>query len=147
MRTRTAAGGLLIAGTASTAIRTIFPRPFFFLEPRRDQETYQPDKTSLPPSGGGLYKRNQGEFWCSILAGLHGAYAPARFGVRGARCFVGRFSFGRRMLPEAGAHFGRWMTWTIIFSERENKRFLRTAVDRCSLKSQANTGSRLSPTT
>ena len=29
MRTLTAAGGLLPTGTASTAIRTIFPRPFF----------------------------------------------------------------------------------------------------------------------
>ena len=29
-RTLTAAGGLLLAGTASTAMRTIFPRSFFF---------------------------------------------------------------------------------------------------------------------
>ena len=48
MRTRTTAGNLLSAGTASTAMRTIFPRPFF-LESRRDHETYQPDKQPVCP--------------------------------------------------------------------------------------------------
>ena len=42
---------------------------------------------------------------------------PARFWEVEARCFVGRFSFGRRMVPEAGALFGRRKTGT-SFSER-----------------------------
>ena len=37
------------------------------------------------------------------MADLQVVYAPARFWEGGARCSVGRFSFGRRMVPEAGA--------------------------------------------
>ena len=49
MRTLTTAGGLLPAGTASIAMRTIFLRSFFFLKPWRHQENYQPDKESACP--------------------------------------------------------------------------------------------------
>ena len=48
---------------------------------------------------------------------LQVVYAPACFWEDGARCFVGRFSFGRRMVAEAGAFFGKYMTWNIIFRE------------------------------
>ena len=33
----------------------------------------------------------------------------------------GEVSFGRRIVPEAGALFGRWMTRNIIFRERYNR--------------------------
>ena len=75
------------------------------------------------PAGGGLFKQNQGKLWCSILSVLQVVYAPARFCEGGTRCFVGRFSFGRRMVPEAGAFFSGLLTWNIILRETY-KRFI-----------------------
>ena len=46
---------------------------------------------------------------------LQVVYAPARFWEGGTRCFVGKFSFGRRMVSETGAFSGRRMTWNITF--------------------------------
>ena len=93
-----AASGLLPAGTASTAMRTIFPRPLYsrasVKRPRKIPAGQT--STSLPlDAGGKLFKRKQGKLWCSILAVVQITYAPARFWGGGARCFVGRFSFGR----------------------------------------------------
>ena len=90
----------------------------FFSEPRRDQGMYQPDKQPACPSAdGGLFKRNQGKLWCSILAVLQVFFAPSRFWEGEARCFVGRVPFGRRIVPETRAFFGRWSTGT-SFSKR-----------------------------
>ena len=65
------------------------------------------------------------------------------------RCFVGGFSFGRRMVPEAGAFlFDRRMTWNIIFRERY-KQFVTPYVLRLisfTPRSQVDTGCRQSPT-
>ena len=49
------------------------------------------------------------------------------------------------MVPEAGAYFGRKIAG-ISFSEKEGNRFVSTAVDRCSPRSQDSTGSYQSPT-
>ena len=96
MRTITAAGGLLPAGTASTAMRTIFPRPHFSWSLSEETKKRNSLTISLhPAAGGGLFKLNQNKLWSSILAVLQIIYAPARFWEGGARCFVGWFSFGR----------------------------------------------------
>ena len=66
----------------------------------------------------------------------------------GARCFVGRFLFRRRLVPEAGAFFGRRMTSNTI-SQKRYKRFvtpyyvLRLIAG--SPRSQADTGNPQSP--
>ena len=119
MRTLTAAGGLLPADIASTAMRTIFPRPFFLGSLEKPRNVPAGQTTSLPPFvDGGLFKRNQRKLWCSILAVLQVVCAPARFCEGEARCFAGTFSFGRRIVPEAGAFFGtKWKSGT-SYSER-----------------------------
>ena len=55
-----------------------------------------------------------------LLAPWHSltlVHSRSRFWEGRAYCFVGRFSFERRMLPEAGAVFYRWKT-IALFSER-----------------------------
>ena len=46
----------------------------------------------LPPPAGGSLRQNRGKIGCSILVVVKVVSAPARFGERGARCFVGRLS-------------------------------------------------------
>ena len=84
--------------------------------------------TSLPPPAEGrIFKQNPEKLCCSIQAVIQVVYVPACFWEGGARCFVEKFSFRHRMVPEAGAFFGRRMTWNIIFRERY-KRFVTYAV-------------------
>ena len=61
MRTQAATGGLLPAGTAFTAMKTIVSRPFpFGPSVKRPREEPVGQTTSLPsPAEGGLFKQNQ----------------------------------------------------------------------------------------
>ena len=120
MRALATASDLLLAGTTSTAMRTFFPRPHFFgAWVKRPRKGPAAQTTCLPPPAeGGLFKQNQGELWSSILVVVHVVYAPARFWDGGARCFVGRFSFGRRMVPEAGAFLVDGGRGTSFFKRR-----------------------------
>ena len=90
-----AVGGLLPAGTASTAVRAVFLRSLFSwsLGEMTNERTGRADLNELAPSswGGRLYKQNQGKLWCLIWADVQVAYAVARFWEGGARCFVGNF--------------------------------------------------------
>ena len=107
-----------------------FPDRFFLGVSERLANVPAGKTISLSPSGGGLYNQNQGKLWCSILAVLQIVYAPARFWERGARYFVGRFSFGRRMVPEARAFFWQKDDLGISFSRERYKRFVHITVDR-----------------
>ena len=94
MRTPTAAGGLLPAGTASTAMWIIFspPLPSWTPGDKIKEKPVSQTSTSLPlPDGGRLFERNPGELWCLILAVVQAVYAPARFWEGGTRCFMERF--------------------------------------------------------
>ena len=110
MRTRTAAGGLLPTGKASAATRIIFHQPplWFYLTEEIKYRTSNQYTTDYSSFWKLKVFKTKSRYWCSILAVLQVVYAPVRFWERGARCFVGRFSFGRRMVPVAGAFFGRW---------------------------------------
>ena len=97
MRTLKAIGGLFSAGTASTATRTIFHQLPLWFFPTEEMKSRTPTQyaTTYYSSFRKILERNEGKLWCSTLAVVHVLYAPARFWENGARCFVGRFSFGR----------------------------------------------------
>ena len=105
MRTPTAAGGLLPAGTASTVMRIIVPRPFFSWSLGETKKITSRANNQL----ASIYRwrviqmKSKQTVACSILAVLQVVYARARFWERGARYFVGRFLTGPRMVPKAGA--------------------------------------------
>ena len=62
MRTLTGTGRLLSVRTASTAVRTIFPRPLFFLSVGETKKCTSRTNNQLAPSvDGGLFKLNQGK--------------------------------------------------------------------------------------
>ena len=97
MRMTTTAGGLLPAGTVSSAMRAIFspPPPTRTLSDKNKKRTRRTTLTSLSLSlGVKSNTQNQCKLCCLILAVIQVVYAPARFWKGGARCFVGGFSFG-----------------------------------------------------
>ena len=113
----------------------------FFLEPRRGQETYQLDKQPA----------------CLLLAGYTNKI-KANSGIRSWRFYrlstrlpvcgnVARVALWGSFRLDAGWYprlecflADGWLG--ILFSKREDKRFVRIAVDRCFSRSQADTGSR-----
>ena len=50
----------------------------------------------LPPPAGVSLEKIQGKLWYSVQAVLKVVSAPVRVRERGARCFAGRFTSGRR---------------------------------------------------
>ena len=117
MRTLTTSGSLLPTGTASTAMRTIFPRSVFSWSLGETKKRTSQLNNQLAPPHWRVIQSKSRKLLCSILSVLQVVYASARFWENGARCFVGRFSSGRRTVPEAGAVFVRWKTGT-YFPER-----------------------------
>ena len=106
MHARTATGGLLPVGTASTA-RIIYYQSRFGFCPTEETKS---GTTSIQYAAYSSYKQNRGKLWCSILAAIQVVYATVHFWERGSRCFVGSFLIGRWMVRVAGAFFGRRMT-------------------------------------
>ena len=103
-----ATGDQIPAGTASTAIRTIFPQPLFSWSLGEvTKKSNSRTNNQLAPFCWRIiiHAKSRQKVWCSIPAVLQVVYAPARFWEGGARCFVGRFSFGRQMVLEDGAFF------------------------------------------
>ena len=74
-------------------------------------------------------KQNRGKIWYSILAVLKVLYAPAHFWERGARCFVGRFSFWSGWW-RSGVLFDRKRSAEYYFRERGTVQANRTYCDR-----------------
>ena len=82
-----AAGGLLLAGTASTSLRTIFhPHPLSWSLCKKTQKTSNKSTTNgrtAPtilslPVGGRSSKRNKGKTWCLSLVGKYVVYRKYR---------------------------------------------------------------------
>ena len=119
MRTPTAGGDLLPTEKTFTATRITFHQlPLWFcLNEEINSRTsvkYASYYSScfwriINQSGRGSLKQNRGKIWCSMPVGRQVVSTPARFGERGARCFVGKFIL--RALDEAAAFFGGWVTW------------------------------------
>ena len=106
-----AAGGQIPASIASTAMRTISPQPLFSWSLGETKKSTSRKSNQLaPPAGGGLFEQNQGKLWCSILAVAQVVYGPSNFWEGGACCFVGRFLFGRRMVPDVSCRSNHWTT-------------------------------------
>ena len=107
MRMLTAADGLLPTGTASTAMRTIIPRPLFSRslgETRKCTNRTNNQLASLCRWGDIRTKSRQTLMFDPGRV-LNVVYSPACIWEGGARCFVGRFSFERRMVPGPGVFF------------------------------------------
>ena len=121
--------GQMPADTATTAMRTIFSRPLLYWSLGETNKSTSQTNNKLAPPWWTVIQHNQGKLWCSILAVVQVIYAPAHFLEGGARCFVGKFSIERRMVPEAEPFFGRGMAWNILFQERY-KRFVTPYVSR-----------------
>ena len=88
MHTPTAAGGLLTAGTASTAMMTIFSRPLpsWTLGEETMKSTSRTNNQMPPSAGRELFKQDQDKLWCLTLAVVQVAYAAVRFCESGTRC-------------------------------------------------------------
>ena len=145
IHTLPAAGGLLPADTVSTAIRTIVSRslPSWTLGEETKERTSQTGRNQLAPPCCRRIKRNQSKLQCSILAVLQVVHEPARFWEGGARCFVGRFSFGRRMVSEAGAFLVDAGLRTLLPKRGTSDSLRRTYwVDRCFPEAKLVQGSR-----
>ena len=133
MCTRTAAGGLLPAGAASTAMRAIFPRPFLSWSLGETRKrTSQINNQLVPFWRRVIHTKPRQSLMFDPGGPTKVVHTPTRFSKRGVRCFVERVLFGRRMVPEAGAFFGKWITWNIILLERYKQIVyaVRIAVDR-----------------
>ena len=94
MRTPTAAGGLSLAGEASTTTRIAFYQSHLRFCPTEETNSEKASTqyalyhrvsggtSFVSPPGAGLYKKNQGKLWYSIQAVLKAVSAPARFWER-----------------------------------------------------------------
>ena len=111
MRTTTAVGGLLPTGETSTATRTTSDFLTLWLcQPKRcvlkGLQFHPPGTTAvsreinylLPPPAGGSFRHNPGKNGCSIQAVLKVVSTPARFGERGALCFLVRLCVLERLV-------------------------------------------------
>ena len=88
------AGGLLPASTASTTMRTIFPRPLFSWSNGEEakERTGRTNFNQLaPPSWRKVIQTKSWQTRVFDLAVVQVVYAAARFWEGGTRCFVGRF--------------------------------------------------------
>ena len=85
------------------------------------------------PGVGGVFKNNQGKVLCSILAVLQVVYALFGFWESDEHCFVGRFSFGRQMVPEARNIFSETedLEHNFLREVQAVRYAVRIAVDRC----------------
>ena len=119
-RTPTAAGGLLPAGTISTATRTTFDQPPIWFCPNEKKSSRTSTPFALYYSIFGWINNQQAPFWPRVIetnsgknlvfdpGGSTDVFSPARFWERGARCFVGKFFVSA--LDEAAAFLGGRMT-------------------------------------
>ena len=118
MRTLTTAGGLLPAGTASIATRTIFPRfSFSWSLGEIKKSTSRTNNQRAPLCRWRVIQTKSRQTLVFDPGGSTGRLRACPFWEVSARCCVGRFSFWRRMTPEAGAFFGRRMTRYIILRD------------------------------
>ena len=121
MQTPTAAGDLLPAGTASTAMRTVFPRPLFSWslgKEAKKSNSLTNNQLAPPLLEEGYSNKIKAN---SVVQSWLFYRLSMRLPVSGwvARVALwGSFLFGRRMVPESGAFCGRRMTWNTIFRER-----------------------------
>ena len=119
MRTLTTAGGLLPAGTASIATRTIFPRfSFSWSLGEIKKSTSRTNNQRAPLCRWRVIQTKSRQTLVFDPGGSTGRLRACPFWEISARCCVERFSFWRRMTPEAGAFFGKRMTRYIILRER-----------------------------
>ena len=144
----TASGGLSLADAASTAMRTMFSRSFVSWSLGEIKKSTSRTNNQLAPLCRWRViqtkSRKKGVF---DPGGSTSRLRACPFWEIGVHYFVGRFSFGRRMIPEAGVFYGRWMTWNILFRKRY-KRFVTPYVLQLIAvppRSQADMGSRSSP--
>ena len=121
MRTLTAAGDFLATGEASTTTRITFYQLSLRFCPTeetgsRTSNQYATDYNSFRKMK--VVETNQGKLRCSILVALQIVCTPTCFWKRGTHCFMGRLTYGRRMVPKAGTFFGRRMTSEYHFPEK-----------------------------
>ena len=127
MRTKASAGGLLPAGTASTVMRAIFPRPFFSWSLGEDtkERTGQTKFNQLAPLSWRTVIQIKSTQTLVIDPGGCSGHLPTRLPVSGRAMRVawGRGSFERRMISEAGTCFCWTEDLNIIFKRRQAIRY------------------------
>ena len=132
MGTRTVAGGLFPVGTASTA-RIIFYQPplwFCLIEEINSRTSNQYVSTY---SSFGKLKVAETKARQTLVfdpGGSKGYLRTCPFWERGTRCVVRRLSFGCLLVLKTGTVLADAWFGTPS-AEREDKRFVRIAVDRC----------------